>query len=200
MSLVLAALLGLLASASSAELADTPALSPEQAGRLARESRGFEQFVLVRMGQRGVDVKALRPEFRARLRLVIAHAARQVPQEFVQAAQVAPRMSQDDLSRLFLSIEQGPDALAQFLSEQAALAGIARDEARDTTAIPESVKKRWDSGETVTRDASFQGVLSDALGAEKEAPVVDLRSPSPASPAGKRVSLKDLKPLAPLGR
>lgn len=199
MSLVLAALLGLLASASSAELSGGPALTPELADRLARESRGFEQFVLVKLNSRGVDAKALSPEFRARLRLVIAQAARQAPREFIAAGQAALGMGEDDLSRMFLSIERGPDALAAFLREQALLASAAREEFQTYAAVPEEVKKRWDSGRTVTEGVSFGGVMNDALGGgQEEAPVVDLRPASPpAAPAGRKVSLKDLKPLTP---
>jgi hypothetical protein len=211
MSLLLAALLGLLATASSAELAGIPTLSQAQADRLAVEARGFERFVLVKMRECGVDTKALPLEFRARLRLVIARAARQAPAEFIAAAKAAPAMTQDDIAQLFGSIEEGPDALADFLRAQASLAGIADDVPYALDPIPEAVQKRWDSGQTVTRGAGFSGTLGSALGVEAqslpvdgtEAPessVVDFRDVPTGSSPRKSVSLKDLKPLKAPGR
>jgi hypothetical protein len=208
MTLILAALAGIFVLPSAAQMAAGPAFTQDQAGRLAAQARSFEQFALSQMAERGVDVSALPKGFRPRLRLVIAGAASQAPDAFIAAARIAPRMSQEDISTLFGAIQEGPESLADFFRAHAYV------------PIPKEIQDRWDSGQTVTSGASFKDSLGGSLGKPLEetetgartveSSVVDLRGCAFSNAASAQqhaqalaerpVSLKDLKPLKPLGR
>jgi hypothetical protein len=205
MTLILAALAGIFALPSAAQSAAGQAFTQEQADCLAAQARSFERFALSQMSERGVAVSALPEGFRTKLRWVIAAAAGQAPAEFIAAARLAPRMSQEDISTLFGAIQEGPESLADFFRAHAYV------------PIPKDIQDRWDSGRTLTSDASFKDSLGGSLGKPSEeaeagagtveSSVVDLRGCAftqaasaqqrAQAQAGKPVSLRDLKPLKP---